>query len=375
MFAALVVVAQLKSCATNFCPALDMSERATHTIRVSGPNVFDFAPLSDGDLLVLSGASSLPPRYERVIERWSERSGSQRLISLEWDDITGEGIVAVDDRNWWYTAGGVYRNRNSGMFITFVDGRADAPKFVSLPVPGENVWLPLRGAKPQGLYVFLDHGTPGAMRVTPDGIAVRWRFAEARMNGIGWWSAQLLPNGSIALVSLERGRLVLRLLHGAAYEEIYNQVADDAGLSTAVDADGTLAIVTRTRAEAVEVILVDPADPAHARHISLTEPDERGSYPTVARSSSGFIVIWISGSDHAWVRARSLTHTSAALWAATVGPIHVPPDTRPFMGAVYDGRDLLFLWDRGAIAIRRLPTALASFELVSELNAKLCSQR
>jgi hypothetical protein len=387
MFKALAValgLAQITSCANSVCRLLEtgrFTEREIALGRTALDHVVDFAALQPDAMLVVTGAEYGPDHRERVIQRWDPRRGSQSLFRIRLRDVIGEGIALSAEPQWWYTVAGDYANRWGAVFVTGSAETVTAPVFVPLPVRGLNRWLPLKGATPSGLYVFEDGAATRAMEVTPAGTGQTWTFAHYAVVP-GWWSAQRLPDGSIALASLDAvpgsspARVVLRILRqgGDADETLLQRGTQESRISTAAGA-GTLAVVVETSDNGIDAFIVDVGTPVRFHRLPLTNSDEKGRFPVAERNGDGFVVAWIDVAGKSkFISARSLKQTSAGLGSATIGPIAYASERRPFLGIAPEDKEIRFLWERGgAFVQRRVPSELAGFELFSELRDKVCA--
>jgi hypothetical protein len=201
----------------------------------------------------------------------------------------------------------------------------------------------------------------------------------------GWWAAERLADGSIALASLEGlperlpSKVILRVLrsHGAepAYDEfVLQNGGESVRIVSAVQRSGVVAVVVERSLGAIEAFLVDPQTGKSSR-LSLSTSEEKARFPAVAATATGFVVAWADvAARPAVLRARAIERNSAAMLSSTIGPLAVTPDREPSLGIASEDEEDMFVWERGdGPAQRRLPAELAGFELLSDLKERLCS--
>jgi hypothetical protein len=371
-------LAQLRSCANSFCGALDVQRFAPRTVRLhatAAQRVIDVAAMEGGVLLIVAGADDNPEDRERTVQRWSDRRGAELLFDAHFRDVIGEGVAATAGGQWWYTAAGNYENRWGAMFVV----SNGSPRFVALPIFGGNHWLPLKGEVPGGLYLYQDHDATRAMEAAPDGIRRSWTIPGAGAAMRGWWAAERLPDGAIALASLEGApqrlpsKVHLRVLRDDSYDEFLLESGSEANrVGIAADRSrGTVMVVVERPQGAIDAFLVDLRSGSSSR-LRLSEADEKARFPAISATASGFVVAWTNlASRPAAIRARAIENGAPGLVAVTVGAIAVPPDREPVLRVVADDAEDVFAWE-GSMQ-RRLPSHLAGFGLMTELRERLCS--
>nr|MDQ3281398.1 hypothetical protein [Acidobacteriota bacterium] len=341
--------------------------------------------LGEGELLVAARATLVLPNEERHLLRLTERFGAAPLTTLRLRFPVGEGAFTSSSRGWWYTVAGNHQPNRWG--IAFVEWGAEnevRTAFVGLPLGVETIWLPLAAPAPQGVSVAQTAARDGVVLsyVTPGGVKNSWTVPRPLEVRPRQWSAQLLPDGTIAVVAIEGtpdapARVVLHLLdpHGAsAREEIVLAESLDAwDLNSAVEADGALAVVVRN-ASGIRGAIVDPHLQTAVHWRLLSESGESVSYPRVISAEPNFVVAWTSSRAGALqLRARTLKRKSADLAPTTIATVASRSGKTPFFTAISDEDELLFFWQSDGLVTRRLPSDLGGYALLAAIHECFCA--
>lgn len=386
---AVLTVAQLKGCATFVCTAVDRDpypSRSTRLQITGGQKLIDVRELSDAVMLFVTGDDESAAENNRTLLLWNERSGTQPLTAFRGRFAIGERLF-TQGNHWLYTLAGVFDNKWGVIFLEGEGANAAAPAFVELPLSGAGLWLPLETTPPRGLYLSQGAQQSFVLDVTPAGIQHRWTLDRRLEVHPGWWSAEALPDGRLALVGMEGAaanapsRLVLRLLDGSEAAdkppaEIVLQEARQYGrIASAVNQSGLLAIAAYT-SKGIEAGVIDPRAHDGIRFFDIGDQGDTEPYPRVSATGRDFTVTW-NEVHHSKLelRARSLTATSTELLATTVASEPQRGDSRvPFM-AVNSGEETLFAWHTGDVTLRRLPRPLAGYQFFNHIRDLLCRDR
>jgi len=349
------------------------------SIPVAVPALHDAIEVGDGDLIVVS--DNIGRAGERRITR--TRGAAEELLATipAGSGYTpGEALFRTGPDQWWFSAasGDVWKPN-----VVFVTGGADGAKQISVGLHRLSlVWLPLRGETPAGVMLSRgeDRSTFTIDEVSPSGIRVLGTW-PGHLPGTapmpGQWSAERLPDGRIAILSIEQSvgapwRFVLRLFDGnGGLTESPLPCADQfrEALATVVDRNGRIAAVAWSSTREIVSTLIDVEAPLSARCSTLSSPGEiaaftpRGS-PVIDVAGNERIAAWIR--NDGTVRACQITRGSTAV---DVG--ENASTTASLAHLISDNGDetVSFLWntDRG-IVTRRLPRALQGWALLDGIR-------
>ena len=274
------------------------------------------------------------------------------------------------------------------MYLVSADGSGVARSQFDVARRRPILWLPLRGQSPSGVLLSLgdDDRSIVADEVSESGVKPIGSFPTI-FPGSGMLpyvtAAERLPDSRIVLLSSEEPvggplKFTLRLFADGGVIETTLPCAGgvDHSLTTAVDADGTIAAVGLSVAGDVVAMLIDPdhAERSACRVISASGESaaktDRGS-PTVAAGDRE----WFAGWTRSDGRVRLCKFASL-----DAPPVVVDAGEGVTSGAagtvvnVHHDETLTVAWrtDRG-IATRRMPQALAGFALLADLDRLRCN--
>lgn len=380
--ALLVLLGQLLGCLGDACSFSIEREFPPLVPRVTNREIYEVVPLSDDEVIVVS--HSLSPIGSMDVTHVGPR-GDELIVSTPALMPSGSSpIVIGTEAHWWLSRIGFEGRHQSVYFVE----RSDANRMSRIDVgDNESTWLPLRGAVARGILVTVSEGgtSLAVSEVSPAGakeLAVfAWRRYEKGLSA-PMWSAEALPDGRIAIVSVddldEANVLRLRVVsNGVPIERTLPCPARiDRTLGTAVDASGRIAIVARTdKGEIVAMILdIDHPDSSQCRQLSA--PGEVAAElpyasPSVVFAGDRFVAAWIR--DDRTIRACELERRE-------LHPVVVDVAVDAELSLPYrqlllgDGSFVRFVWkDRGgSVMTRRMPRELSSLALFLELQRLGC---
>jgi len=379
-------VSQLKGCATVVCDSVTSDPYPVRAarLRIPGSQKLVAAGELTGGVLLATGEDETDSENNRTLFLLTEKNGAELLTALRGHFRANDRIVARGD-HWSYTVAGSFNRKWGALFIAGQGAVTSPASFVELPLNGPNIWLPLEGDSPRGLYVSQGGERSVLLDVTPAGIQHRWTLNDRVEIYPRCWTAQVLSDGALAVLSIDgplngpRTRLMLRLFDTnelsdkptAEYplqgKEQFNEIA------SAISPTGMLAIAAET-SKGIQAAVINPRDAANGIAWRQTgTAGEAPSYVRVMATADDFTVTWNEHHRSTMdLRARSITATSVELLATTVASIpHRNDDRVPFI-ALSHGSDVLFVWDAGDVNLRQLPRPLSGYQLFADLRAVLC---
>jgi hypothetical protein len=371
----------LSHCVENHCRvwSLDDARFARRTLPIVATHpLMAAAVLPRGETIVVSE----PAEALRHVQRATAISAAETLPIIRLP-LNGEGLFG-DDEGWWYTTD-VHQQESGGTLFIYAKagGGAVQKALVGRPHRGLTVSLPLSGAEPR--TVLLSNVTLTELEIIearPSGAQRTWRSPAAGIGRLGGrlHSAEPLPGNRAAIVSLEKHdsraptAIVLRIL---AEERdvapiILGRLPSAYGLTTAVQEDGTIAIVLASRRATTSVIQAAVVDPAAATNAPLKwiEISPPGAIsPEVVATSEGFVVAWLEEGKPFRLHAREIRNGRAGLYPIYVGEAGGSDSHDAFFTIQVTRDELTFLWmDTSAqLVARTYPAPITGFDLVHRL--------
>lgn len=374
-----LLLAQFATCAAPYCGLVDDTRFVAKTASVflaASEYVSDAAPIDDRRLSVVVARDEAPSDFRRTIVVDSD--GQTRSVAeFRFGAIVGDGLDCGDGA-CRYTAAGVF---DGDWCVVFVDlQHAGSVRRVLVP-RGRAVWLPVGRAAGGGVYVVEQAEQTSVFDVTPEGVQRRWDLGSLYAVAPGWWSAAALPDGSIAITSLDRlnvadkGTLTFRVLRGSSgsesVDEVFKSDASDTKVNSTSGSNGVVCIALNNVGGALTVIVVDP-DLRSRKVLRLAEPVQSDRAPRVIETDVGFVVAWVDvGTGE--VRARSIVRGATGLMPALVGSA---TKNTAIAGMSRSGDELVTaIWQDGArVRLRRLPSDVSAFELFERAFNVLCKR-
>jgi hypothetical protein len=351
---------------------------------VSVRDVVDVVPV-DGDELVLA-SWSYDPIGSIVVRRI--RGGVEEVLGTTpaLFPSSAARFLTADRGSWWFAR---YGWPEAGAVVVFISSDGEVRRADIKANAGITAWAPLRGNKPRGLLMTASPDEEALLveEVSPEGVRrvgqFPWGGEFHRTFYDGEWSAELLPDGRLVVVSTDESehdpRLKLRLLGGQTPSEFVLPCASPLGLplGTAVNSEGRLAIVGRTSRGQIVSMIVNVDRPQEAECHVLSDPDETAppephTSPSVISTGESFVAAWIR--DDGMIRAREFD----ASWSP-VPIVNVADGARldfPLHQLMHvDADSIRFIWmDRGGeILSRSLPKELTRFARFLAIREALCT--
>lgn len=327
--------------------------------------------------------------HERVRRiHWSGAQSTEggKTIPLP-PDIAGEALALTDD-GWWYATGATV----DGMFGTrFLVGSASGEvrsSFVPQSATPMHIVLPLASSEPRILDLSFWDGPVRASDTGVGGIERSWRLPTPMSPRLSAHAhaAEILPDGRIALVSLDSSRdagatLILHVLGNddEVMTTILRNSAAAAEVVAAVDSAGRLAVVlsvgNRLDTLVVEGAIVDPDAGGDPRWIPLSLP---GSFnQDVVATTEGFVVSWLRRSDRGLVvEGRELEARRPGLVTVEIGTASGSDGRDSFGSLQAAGDQVTFLWQNssGRLATRSYTAAIDGRWIAGRLFAAVCGR-
>lgn len=382
-FVGLIVASyQFAGCFDPVCEGM-MERGAQFRPRILGP--MPAAPIGgvvtgpDEASIIVSGP--FPLDHLRWVHRRPRAGADELLATLSIDGEFGGGGVVLHGDRWWFATGGRVESEYG---ISFLDGAADGhvrSAFVAHPRLGPNLTLPLEGVAPRVLhlsFIGFDPYSLEAVEVLPQGISRTWSLdpPQQRTFSREHYSAEILPDQTVAVVSIERNAMrktdvVLRILAEEARvtRSVLRTVDSAALVDTAVDRDGRLAVVMETgvgQSTIIEGAVFDPLDPkASWEVVSLP-----GAFsPSVVSTGHNFVVAWLRGPRPLVFEAREFSIAGAGLVTLEVGSAGGKDSVDSFATMHAQEEEVTFLWqdDVGRLAVRTYSANLAGFALAQRI--------
>jgi hypothetical protein len=353
-------LSQVRGCFTPLCEAVGGFETKVFTTRTGDQMLADAAKTADGELIVETALSYLPPEYHHTVVKMDDAYGPQELASFSLSNYFGSGVVASGD-SWWYSLAGTREENADGVFFL-------TPEQTFVPVDEiySADWIPFDGPEPRGLLVGAHGEETRAMEVAPGGVRRRWSMPPVSSFAGGWRDAERLPDGAIALVTFQPASgLELRLLDGDEPAAVSLRKDAVVRLVTALSADGMVAVVTESRLGELEAAVFDPKNPGTLRWLALTTKDEPGRYPQVVFHDGRFIAAWFARGANE-LRARTFTGERAGA-AATIAPFLRRGNAPVSISILPEGEELLFVWQEDEPTMRRVPADFAGLWFAERL--------
>jgi hypothetical protein len=351
---------------------------------ITSPFAIDVAPLDEG-FVVLAPAI---PDGAWTIARVSETKEESAVTTSDLREASDEAIVAGHEGRWWFSRLAVV---SGAPHVDVIASRGAEVTRQRVPLPHATpiLWLPLRGDEPAGIVLSrVDDRTLYVAEVTSSGVVSRGSFDWPSSQAVlipsrRLWSAERLPDGRIAVVSIEtvpnseQRILMLRIVGGETIVETALERAEPVHdlMAIAIDAKGRLAIVGLTQKGEVAAAIVDVVHPETTRCRVISAVGEiaaRRGMTSVIAGERGFIAGWIR--DDGTVRAteiRELRSTPAVVNVGDGADIERP---LPRLMQIED-EQIVFVWrDRtGEVLARRVPQALNGYAFLVDLLHRLCS--
>ncbi len=354
----------LRGCFTPLCDAVRRYETKVIATRTGDQLLRDAARTAGGDLLLDMGIGYLPPEYHHTVVRANDVYGPQELAKFKLTDHYGSGVVAAGE-SWWYSIAGRRDGKSeSGVFFATPE-----VTFVAVDEIHSAEWLPLDDEEPRGLLVGHDRDGLRAVEVTREGVRRQWPLPMQIAVASVWRSAERLDGGAIALVYFDHAesRIVLEMLDGDEPVRTVlrgNPSWSHVRLTTALSADGMLAVVLESKSGELEAAVFDPRNPGELKWQRLTAKDESGRYPRVIFHDGKFIAAWLASTKE--LRARTFTAEGTGP-AGTIAPLVQRGTRDPAITIIPDGEELLFLWQADEVMVRRVPEDFAGLWFVEQL--------
>lgn len=348
----------------------------------SAGEIRDVVMLGDGDYVAAAGGSK---QWEtRVLTR-----GGETLFSVPEEAphvCAGEALLPRASGGWWYSRCG---GAADGVAVRFASSRAPSQITVtSVPLAPRAVagWLPLKGDDPAGVLLATD-GTGSfdvhAHLVTPGSVTRLPSFAPRGWLGLepALWRALRLPDGRIAIVSLElddrdlNATVMLRIVSKSG--EItetqlpFARDAEYAYLAAAVSQSGVVGISVVRMDGAVLSSSFDPDQPHDAapRRLSSAE-GARLPAPGVIVEAVGerFVVTWVGAAD----RALWLCEFAGAVSFPAVRIGEGADRFNPLLTAGHRGDAIDVVWAGSTgLTWRRLPQTPTGYVVAADLWTRL----
>lgn len=355
-------LSHVRGCFTALCDAAGGFETKVLTTRTGDQMLYDAAKPAGGALIVETGMSYVPPEYHHTVVKMDEAYGPHQLAEFKLANYIGSGLVASGE-TWWYSLAGGREEEERGVFFLTPE-----QTFVPAGEIHSAEWFPLDGVEPRGLLVGSSGERLRALEVTPGGVQREWSLPFDGVMRSGWRDAERLPDGSIALVTFRRDSgLQLELLAG---DEEPDAIPLRSGievvrLTTALAADGMLAVVTESKRGELEAAVFDPKSPGTPRWLALTTADEPGQHADVVFHDGRFIAAWFTGGPNE-LRARTFTAERAGA-AASIAPFLRRGSAPVSISILPEGEELLFVWQADEPAVRRMPAEFAGLAFAERL--------
>ena len=362
------------------CSGLWSNAFPSSSLQITIPSVHDVIDAGDDDLVVVS--DTVQPIGGHRITRI--RGGAEEVLATipRGRYVPGEALVRTGQDQWWFSATSGSASKET---VAFVTADATGVRQTSIDVrPLSLLWVPIRGEKPGG--IMLSFGADDRSKFLVDEIT------ESGMRSLGsypshlpgtaplpsFWSAERLPDGRIAMLSIERTidspwRFMLRLFDGnGGVAESPLPCADQfrESLTTQIDRNGKIAAVALTPKREVATTLIDVSAPQNTRCRVISPAGES----TVLTGRGGTPAILVAGDDRiaAWIRDDGTLRACQIAKEPSIVDVADHVDTMlPLAHLVSaDGSEMLtFTWnsDRG-ILVRRLPRALPGFALLTDIQ-------
>jgi hypothetical protein len=348
------------------------------SLPVTVPSLRDAIEVGDGDLIVLS--DDIEHAGGRKITR-IRGAAEELLATIPAGQYTpGEALVRTGQDQWWFSAASGDVSKPNVVFVT---GGTDGVKQMVIDLHRLSLlWIPLRGETPAG--VMLSRGSDRSTfiidKVSPSGVQALGSYPghlPGNAPSPRQWSAERLPDGRIAILSIEQSvggpsRLMLRVSDGhGGFTESPLPCADQfrESLATTVDRNGMIAAVALSPARQVVTTLIDVNDANDVRCNVLSAAGE-----TAALAPRGSPAIDVTGNERiaAWIRDDGNVRACQITKGSTVVDVGERADTTAPLAHLIgdDGEETVtFLWsgDRG-IVTRRLPRALQGWALLDDIR-------
>jgi hypothetical protein len=383
--ALLTLLVQLSSCASNVCSLSIEEELPSRPLPVAIRDVHDLVLLSDDEFLVVNW-SATPVGVLNITH--VGRYGDHTVASTPAFVPSGPGTVVRTARDqWWFSRRGDEGVHES---IFFVEAGDELRKTRVEVTRRADVWIPLDGDSPRGILVAVDEEVLALVvdEVTPAGVTrlaafPRQPFRQSPSHGN--WSAHVLPDGRIAIVSADDPPdddvLRVRLVgNGESRElELPCSFKVDATLGSVVDESGRMAIVARSGEGEVNAMLLDDVDePQTAKCGVISAAGEVAAKlafasPSVVSAGDRFVAAWVR--DDRTIRACELTRLGPAPLIVDIA--RDADSWSPLLHLIHsDGEVVRFAWkDRsGEIMLRTMPRELSSVAIFEEFQRVLCAR-
>lgn len=321
--ALLLSLLPLRSCVSDGCAWLEAGIAALDAEVLPFPpadprwRFRDAAVLAGDSVIAVLEDPALPNTNRRKLQSNADPIGE---ASLKFQ-VGGEGLVMVDADRWWYaTAGqtddGVY---GAQLFEGGSQGEVSS-RFVPLPFDGPSLWVTLPGAVPAGLHLSFRADEFQALEVDSRGVRRSWRGLPAPMHvalSARRRAAARLPDGRIAMISLERGgqgwrRVLLHVLgdEGRISERVLADRHEFSGVAMAAHPDGKVAVAVSLRfsndeTAGIQATIIDVDDFAEPSWRTLSK-SQRVTAPKVVSTSRGFIAAWSEAGGSEPMRLRAV---------------------------------------------------------------------
>ena len=362
----LLGLTHLRGCFTPLCDAVrGFSETSTVVTRTGTELLVSAVRGAEGNLAVATSMGFMPPEYHYTVVEMSESGGPNEIARFKLTSDFG-GALSGENGKWWFSLAG-RETEDHAALVAFV-----TPELRKVRVAvggGGGEWLPFDGAEPRGLLVSFGAASHRAIEVTPGGARREWPLPVVNSFSTGWWAAERLAGGSIALVQYDHSAasVILRILGSDVKELVLrDQLGGSARVATAISAEGDqLGVVIELKDGTIEAAVIGPVVPATIDWKKVTAKDDPGRYPAAAFHEGKLVVAWFA-SQTDQLRARTLTggHLGPA---ATIAPLHRRGNTLPAISILPEGEEILFVWQADEITTRRVPAEFAGLNLIEAL--------
>jgi hypothetical protein len=382
-----VALALLRSCASAVCGFLpaEGAETPVVSLRSVDAPVLHVAATDDGGYAIVAGHNTVQQDDERQIFRWRPAFDLEALGTVRIDqDERNEGWAPTAD-GWSYSIVGIQENELRVVFVIANDEEAAGARMVRLPCCARDRWLAIPADEPRGIMLVGSEGRMEAIDVRLQGIRRRWILGTepADLVTSGLWSATLLPDGRIAIVSSPRAgraapRMVVYLLADTADPGVTRYAFEAPPLvrmATAIGQREEIGIVAQTPDGKISASVFDPSETRTPRWLDLTNNAARTHAPVVVASAQRFVAAWLRTLEDgsAAIEAREFSAQRAGLGTSRITEQPVNPATLPPLFVRRDADHLVFVWSDGEnVLTRRVPAALSAYDLIHGLQRAIC---
>ena len=354
-------LSHLRGCYAPLCDAArGFGEIETVVTRAGMQAMTDAIRDAEGNLVVSTGIAFTPPEYHQTVIEVNRFVGPRDVAKFQLDHYFGEGLSGADGK-WWYSLAGTRKgDSTSGVFFVTPE-----PRFVAVSRFSQGEWLPFDEAEPRGMLVEMSGERTRALEVTPGGVRRQWTLPVVNSFSIGWWAAERLTDGSIALLQYDRNtyNVILRILGQDVKELVLRDQLPHVWLASAVSPGGKLAVVIDRREGDIDAAIIDPAVTSAIEWKKVTTKAEPGRYPEAAFDGERLIVAWVG--DHQ-LKARTITDGRLTP-VATLAPLRRRGGGLPAITILPEGEEILFVWQADEVMKRRVPADFSGLNLLEAL--------